>query len=410
MQYRKQIAGAIGSVLEWYDFAVFGFLAPIMSPLFFPGTDPIVGLIQTYGVFAAGYLMRPLGGVLFGYVADRIGRTQALKWSIAVMAVPTVLIGLLPTYEQWGVVATGSLILLRLIQGVSVGGELIASITFLVESAPPKRRALYGSWAIFGGIGGILLGSAVVSITEALVAPEQMATVGWRIPFLLGVVIFLVGRWLRTSLSAESVVAQATDTLPVVRVLRQHLGSVLHLFAAMLIYSTSFYILFVWMPTYQTRMLPNPVDHAMDVNTITMLVLLLLVPVAGALGDRFGYRRIIVSGVALTGILAYPLFLWIDTGTFVAALSAGLIFAITVSWVQGPMPAVLAETFPKDIRNTGIGVAYNLVLGLMGGTAPMVCTWLIASTGNDAAPAYYLMVLAVISLIALSTLPRYQYD
>lgn len=410
MQYRKQIAGAIGSVLEWYDFAVFGFLAPIMSPLFFPGTDPIVGLIQTYGVFAAGYLMRPLGGVLFGYVADRIGRTQALKWSIAVMAVPTVLIGLLPTYEQWGVVATGSLILLRLIQGVSVGGELIASITFLVESAPPKRRALYGSWAIFGGIGGILLGSAVVSITEALVAPEQMATVGWRIPFLLGVVIFLVGRWLRTSLSAESVVAQATDTLPVVHVLRQHLGSVLHLFAAMLIYSTSFYILFVWMPTYQTRMLPNPVDHAMDVNTITMLVLLLLVPVAGALGDRFGYRRIIVSGVALTGILAYPLFLWIDTGTFVAALSAGLIFAITVSWVQGPMPAVLAETFPKDIRNTGIGVAYNLVLGLMGGTAPMVCTWLIASTGNDAAPAYYLMVLAVISLIALSTLPRYQYD
>ena len=410
MQYRKQIAGAIGSVLEWYDFAVFGFLAPIMSPLFFPDTDPIVGLIQTYGVFAAGYLMRPLGGVLFGYVADRIGRTQALKWSIAVMAVPTVLIGLLPTYEQWGVVATGSLILLRLIQGVSVGGELIASITFLVESAPPKRRALYGSWAIFGGIGGILLGSAVVSITEALVAPEQMATVGWRIPFLLGVVIFLVGRWLRTSLSAESVVAQATDTLPVVRVLRQHLGSVLHLFAAMLIYSTSFYILFVWMPTYQTRMLPNPVDHAMDVNTITMLVLLLLVPVAGALGDRFGYRRIIVSGVALTGILAYPLFLWIHTGTFVAALSAGLIFAITVSWVQGPMPAVLAETFPKDIRNTGIGVAYNLVLGLMGGTAPMVCTWLIASTGNDAAPAYYLMVLAVISLIALSTLPRYQHD
>ncbi len=410
MQYRKQIAGAIGSVLEWYDFAVFGFLAPIMSPLFFPDTDPIVGLIQTYGVFAAGYLMRPLGGVLFGYVADRIGRTQALKWSIAVMAVPTVLIGLLPTYEQWGVVATGSLILLRLIQGVSVGGELIASITFLVESAPPKRRALYGSWAIFGGIGGILLGSAVVSITEALVAPEQMATVGWRIPFLLGVVIFLVGRWLRTSLSAESVVAQATDTLPVVRVLRQHLGSVLHLFAAMLIYSTSFYILFVWMPTYQTRMLPNPVDHAMDVNTTTMLVLLLLVPVAGALGDRFGYRRIIVSGVALTGILAYPLFLWIDTGTFVAALSAGLIFAITVSWVQGPMPAVLAETFPKDIRNTGIGVAYNLVLGLMGGTAPMVCTWLIASTGNDAAPAYYLMVLAVISLIALSTLPRYQHD
>ena len=407
---RAQVAGAVGSILEWYDFAVFGFLAPIMSPLFFPDTDPMVGLIQTYGVFAAGYLMRPLGGILFGYVADRIGRTTALKWSIAVMAVPTVLIGLLPTYEHWGVAATGGLILLRLIQGVSVGGELITSITFLVESAPQNRRGLYGSWAIFGGIAGILLGSAVVSLTEALVTTEQMATIGWRIPFLLGIAIFLLGRWLRSSLSAETVVTNDTGSPPLVLVFRQHLGSIFHLFASMLIYSTSFYILFVWMPTYQTRMLPKPVDHAMDVNTITMFVLLLLVPAAGALGDRIGYRRVILSGIALTGILAYPLFLWIDTGAFAAALTAGLIFAVTVSWVQGPMPAVLTETFPREIRNTGIGVAYNLVLGLMGGTAPMICTWLIAITNNDAAPAYYLMSLSAISFLALMVLPRHQHD
>ncbi len=402
---RTQVAGAVGSVLEWYDFAVFGFLAPIMSPLFFPDADPMVALIQTYGVFAAGYLMRPIGGIVFGHVADRLGRTRALKWSIALMAIPTVLIGLLPTYDQWGAAAAGLLILLRLIQGVSVGGELIAAITFLVESAPANRKGLYGSWALFGGIGGILLGSMVVDITEALVTTQGMSDYGWRIPFLLGLVIFIFGHWLRSALADESV-AVNDDDLPLKQVLRSHMGGVMHLVAAMCLYATGFYICFVWMPAYQTRIIPQPIDHALDINTATMFVLLCLIPIAGLLGDKIGYRRVLLSGIGLMAIAVYPLFLWIDTGSFLSAVVAGLVFAVLVSMIQGPMPAVLAETFPADIRNTGIGIAYNTVLGLLGGTAPMVCTWLIHSTGDLASPAYYLIGLAIISFVALATLPR----
>ncbi len=176
------------------------------------------------------------------------------------------------------------------------------------------------------------------------------------------------------------------------------------------LFTTGFYILFVWMPTYQTHMLPTSVNHAMDINTLSMLALFLLLPVAGSLGDRFGYRCVLLAGACTTGILAYPLFVWIDGGSLTAALISGLIFAVTISWAQGPMPAVLAETFPRDIRNTGIGIAYNLVLGLVGGTAPLVCTWLIHRTNDLASPSYYLAGLAVASFIALLTFPRHQHD
>ena len=409
-KFRTQMAGAVGSVLEWYDFAIFGFLAPFMSPLFFPDADPVVALIQTYGVFAAGYLMRPLGGVIFGYIADRLGRTRALRWSISMMAIPTVLVGLLPTYESVGAMAAVLLILLRLVQGVSVGGELITSITFLVEAAPRHRRGLHGSWALFGAVGGILLGSSVVALTETLVNAQDMASHGWRIPFLLSVVIFLFGRWLRAALAGEPIVAATSRETPIRLVLTKHLGNVMHLMTCMLLYCAGFYILFVWMPTYQSKIIPNPISHAMDVNTLAMVVLVFLLPVGGLLGDRFGFRRVMLWGIALTGVVAYPLFFWIDTGSVLGAVISGLIFAIAISWVQGPMPALLAQTFPRDIRNTGVGVAYNLAMGLFGGTAPMVCTWLISATGDVAAPAYYLLVLAIISAVALFTFNARQHD
>ena len=409
-RFRAQFAGAIGSLLEWYDFAIFGFLAPIMSPLFFPNEDPIVALIQTYGVFAAGYLMRPLGGILFGYIADRIGRTHALRWSIAAMAVPTVLVGLLPTYAPVGAWAAAMLILLRLIQGISVGGELITSVTFLVESAPKGRKGFYGSWAFFGAVGGILLGSAVVTVIELFLDSAAMAAGGWRIPFLLGLAIFLIGSWLRSALAADPMVQTASQAMPIKIVLTEHLATVLHLIAALLLFSISFYILFVWMPTYQSKIIPNPVAHAMGINTIVMSVLLMMIPVSGWLADKFGFRRVMLAGIGLTGVLAYPLFLWIDTGTLVAALVAGLVFAVIHGFIQGPMAAMLVQTFPADIRNTGVGLAYNVTLAIFGGTAPMVCTWLIKESHDIAAPAYYLVALAAISFVAMATLKDHGHE
>ena len=197
---RHALAGTIGNVLEWYDFAVYGFLAPVISPLFFPEDDVISGLINTYGIFAAGYLMRPLGGVIFGHIGDRVGRKTALQLSIAMMAIPTVLVGLLPVYSQIGASAAILLILLRLLQGISVGGELIGSMSYLVETAPPHRRGLCGSWSVCGGIAGILLGSLMATVLTNSLSEAAMQSWGWRVPFLSGVVIFAVGSWLRRTL------------------------------------------------------------------------------------------------------------------------------------------------------------------------------------------------------------------
>ncbi len=197
---RHALAGTVGNILEWYDFAVYGFLAPIIGPLFFPEDDTMAGLIKTYGIFAAGYLMRPVGGIVFGHVGDRMGRKKALQLSIAMMAIPTVLVGLLPVYAQIGPMAALLLIVLRLLQGISVGGELIGSMSYLVETAPPGRRGLNGSWSVCGGVAGILLGSLVATLLNNLLSPSAMNDWGWRVPFLSGVVIFAIGSWLRRSL------------------------------------------------------------------------------------------------------------------------------------------------------------------------------------------------------------------
>lgn len=197
---KNTVGGIFGNILEWYDFAIFGFIAPIIGTLFFPEDDAMAGLIKTYGIFAAGYLMRPLGGVVFGFIGDKYGRKKALQLSIFMMAIPTVLLGCLPTHEQLGITATLLLILLRLLQGISVGGEWVGSVSFLVEIAPPGKKGLQGSWTLFGAIGGILLGSLVVTLMNNTLGNDAMLAWGWRIPFLAGILILIIGSWLRKGL------------------------------------------------------------------------------------------------------------------------------------------------------------------------------------------------------------------
>jgi MHS family proline/betaine transporter-like MFS transporter len=407
------IAGAIGNVLEWYDFAVFGFLAPVMSPLFFPSEDLMAGLIKTYGVFAAGYLMRPLGGILFGYIGDKLGRKKALQISISMIALPTVLVGLLPTHAQIGAVAALLLIILRLAQGVSVGGELIGSVSYLVETAPPNRRGLQGSWSLMSAVFGILLGSLVVTLIHNLVSTEQMAVWGWRVPFLLGVIIFLIGSWLRRSLveSPDFVEAGTSGEVrgnPIVSVLKEMPGQVLHLSSSLLLFSASFYTLFVWMPTYLSKVVTPPIEHAILINTIAMSSMLLLIPVAGRLSDIVGRKAVMMTAMILLCLTVYPLFLWVDDAAVMwIALIVQLLFAVMVGAIQGPVPALMVELFPAHSRNTAIGISYNVTLALFGGTSPLICTWLIHKTGDLAAPAIYLAVLGVISCISLYSLkPR----
>jgi len=403
------LAGAFGNVLEWYDFAVFAFLAPVMGTQFFPADDPLASLIKVYGVFAAGYLMRPLGGVIFGHIGDRMGRKRALELSILMMAVPTFLVGCLPTHAEIGTAAAALLIALRLLQGVSVGGELVGSISYVVEMAPPAKRGLHGSWTLFTAIGGILIGSLTVSLLRSLLPDEAMASWGWRLPFLLGIGIAGVGIWLRVGLPESEAFTQsaspdASGRSPVTLALHQAGPRIAHLCAVLALFSAGFYILFVWMPTYYTDILQPPVPHAYWINSLSMFFLLVMIPISGALSDRFGRRPVLITGMLATALLAYPLFVVVDTSVAAYALGAQLVFAILVATNQGPMPAYMAEMFPTPIRSSAIGISYNVMVGLLGGTAPLVSTWLIAESGNLAAPALYLIALAAISGVAVLTL------
>ena len=406
---RRLVAGAFGNVLEWFDFAAFGFLAPIISTQFFPADDQLAGLIKTYGVFAAGYLMRPLGGMLFGHMGDRLGRKRALEVSILLMALPTFLVGCLPTHAEIGTAAAGLLIFLRLAQGVSIGGELVGSISYIVETAPPSKRGLHGSWTLFTATGGILLGSAAITLLRSVLEPSALEAWGWRVPFLFGVVIAGVGIWLRLSLPESEVFEQAAaaddaSASPVVRALTEAGGRIAQLSVLLALFATGFYMLFVWMPTYFTDILDPPVPHAYLINTVAMVFLLAFLPITGAMSDHFGRRNVLMTGIILTGVLIYPLFLVIDTGNAIYALGAQLVGAALIATLQGPMPAYMAEMFPTRIRSSALGVGYNVTLGLLGGTAPLVSTWLISASGDIAAPAYYLVFLAVVSLAGLLTL------
>ena len=271
--------------------------------------------------------------------------------------------------------------------------------------APAKKRGLHGSWTLFTATGGILLGSLLVTALRDALGEQAVADWGWRVPFLLGIVIAGAGLWLRMGLPESEVFEARSDSLdepsPVTMALREAKGPILHLCALLLLFSAGFYILFVWMPTYYSDILDPPVPHSYAVNSIAMVALLAMIPVAGSLSDRIGRRRVLLIGMASMAVLAYPLFLVIDTGVAAYALGAQAAFAMVIALNQGPIPALMAEMFPTRIRSSAIGIAYNVTLGIVGGTAPLMSTWLIARTGDLAAPAYYLIGLAAVSIVAL---------
>lgn len=402
---RSAVAGIIGNVLEWYDFAVFGYYAPIIGTLFFPSESKYAALIKVFGVFAAGYMMRPIGGAIFGHMGDRVGRKKALQVSVLMMAIPTACLGLVPTYDRIGLAAPVILIVLRLIQGLSVGGEFIGSISFATEIAPPNRRGFYGSLTTLSAVGGIMIGSAVATAMQALLTQESMLTWGWRIPFLAGIAIGGFGLWMRKGMMEPPAFKKlkATENVhksPVTRVIRHMPGRIAHAAALVVLFGGGFYMLFVWWPTYLTHMVKPTVPHAMMINTIATLFVMALIPISGYLSDKVGRKKMLVASCLAIAIVAYPLFVWSDHGVFQSALVAQLIFALIFCNIQGSMPATLAEMFPTSMRFSGIALGYNLTLALVGGTAPMVCTWLVEITGDIASPAYYLIVMALISFVA----------
>lgn len=410
--FQTVTAGAIGNVLEWYDFGLFGFFAPIISHQFFPSETNLASLLGTYGVFATGFLMRPLGGVLFGYIGDRLGRKRALELSVLLMAVSTALMGALPGHAVFGVAAPLLLTLLRLLQGLSVGGEYIGSMSFLVEHAPPARRAFIGSWSAFSVGLGSLLGSGTASLCLSLLSAADLAAWGWRIPFVGGILLGGVGLWLRRGVDETPTfrtlqAAGKLATNPMLEAVRHNPGAITTTLGLTGLMSVGFYVPFVWLPTWLSEINRPalPESQALTANTLALVVLLLLIPFAALASDRVGRKPMFLTAALGYVLLSYPLFLLMTGGTFVRTLSAGLAFAACNALFSGCMAATMVELFPTRTRYTGIAIGYNVGQAILGGTAPWVATALIQRSGNVVAPAFYLIGSAAVAGVASLFIP-----
>lgn len=402
---RNIIAGCVGNVLEWYDFALYGFFAPVIAKQFFPSDDQVSSLLATFGVFAVGFFMRPVGAVIFGILGDKLGRKRALEISVIMMAIPTTLIGVLPTHEEVGILAPILLTLIRLVQGVSVGGEFTGSISFVVEHAPypPGRRGFYSSWTVFSLLGGILLGSAISGLVTNILTPDQVLSYGWRLPFFLGIVIGVIGLYLRSGLDESPTFKRLKEAgqlskRPIREALQNHWREIIIVIGATCVGSVNFYMIFVYMTTFLSTETHVLLSLALDINTVSVVVLMVLTPLMGLLSDRIGRKPVMIIGCLIIAIFAYPLFIVLTKGNLTYDLLSQLVFAVGLSMVFGPFGAMMVELFPTKVRMSAVSIGYNVGFAVFGGTAPFVATYLIEATGSKISPSYYLVAAALVSL------------
>ena len=397
---RTVLAGIAGNVMEWYDFAVYGYFAAILGQHFFPSDDPTTSTIASFGAFAAGFVVRPLGAIVFGHIGDKIGRKRALTLSVIMMAVPTFLIGLLPTYEQIGVTAAVLLVALRMLQGLSVGGEYTTSITFMVERGDQKRRGLMGSFSPAGGSVGFLFGSGVGAIIANVMSPEALHDWGWRLPFLAGICIAFCAIYIRRHMEEDVMVAEEDKEpiSPVITAFKEEWRSILKIVGFNIYNGVSFYLIFVYVSTWLHQTAHVSTADALDINTVIMVILVVLTLMFGWLSDRIGRRPILITaGIGLI-LFTYPLMWLMHHESLIMVFAGQLGLTVIAAMIPGCAPATMVELLPHHVRVTCMSIGYNLSLGLIGGTTPLVAAYLVSRTHEDLAPAFYLMAAAAVSL------------
>ena len=402
---RGIIAGVVGNMLEWYDFALFGFFAAQIGAHFFPASNPTASLLAAYGTFAAGFLMRPIGGAFFGFIGDKFGRKQALLWSVLAMALPSFAIGLLPSEATIGLAAPVLLLVFRLLQGLAVGGEYMASSVFLVEGALPGKRGLMGSWSPFGCFAGTLLGSAAGLIVNTALPPNAVMAYGWRIPFLVGILVALGGIVIRRNF-VEKVPHQPPAKSPIGESFRNHWRTIIHLVLLVAGLSVGFYTTFVYSATWLKQVAGMSPKNVFEINTIAMALSLGAVLAAGALSDRFGRRPVVVVVSGLLMVVSYPVMSLMAGGQWIAVLAGQVVLALLVSAASGVLAATMAELAPWRVRCTVLSISYNFGVALLGGTTPLMAEWLISSTGHALAPAVYMAIAGGLSFIGALMLPK----
>lgn len=405
---KKVVAsGMIGNGLEWYDYALYGLMANLLAERFFSGDNEAAKLLATYSVFAVGFIMRPLGAILFGWIGDRYGRKNAMVIAVLMMAIPTGCIGLLPTYADIGIFAPILLTLIRLLQGLSLGGEFAGSITYIVEHAPSNRRGWAGSASLVSLILGFLLGSLVVNLTIGAIGKEAFEAWGWRVPFLGGIIIGLVGFYIRRCCEESPVYEEAKESgslskTPVRTAFSKHPWQMVQGFLVYLTVTMPFYLASVYFISFSKNHLGLSVENALQLNFYNMLAMLFTMPLGAWLSDRYGRKKIMTTAAILMFGLTPLLFAnFVSGNSLVSIALSQFIFTAIVGLYAGPVPALLVEMFPTSVRFTGMAIAYNVAAALFGGTAPLVCEWLLKTTNNNLSIGWYVMLCNALSLTAL---------
>jgi len=410
---RAVIASSIGNALEWFDFLLYAFFARAIAAAFFPTGSPTVSLLLTLATFAIGFVVRPLGGVLLGLYADRAGRRRALSLLILLMAAGTLGLGLIPGYATIGLAAPLLMVLARLLQGFSVGGEFGSATAMLVEFAPPGRRFLFGSLQMVAQALALLLASLAALTVHAALGPAATMAWGWRLPFLLGALIAPVGFYLRRRVDESPEFLEALDDAgcerqPLAIALRQAGRAVLTAIGVTIAGTAGLYVWLVYLPLFVVQRLHLPATTALAATVPCTLLLLLIYPVAGWLADRVGGWRIFFPALIGTAVLNWVLFAQVIAAPgWYRLVAAELAATLPLGFLGGPAPALLATLFPVRIRSTGLALGYNLAVILFGGLAPLLVTALIHATGDNAVPAYYVIACCTLSLaLVAGTVPR----
>ncbi|MDR2766090.1 MAG: MFS transporter [Holosporaceae bacterium] len=402
------ISCVAGSALEWYDFAIYGFFASIIGKLFFPSGDAFQQIIASCGAFASGLIARPIGAILFGYIGDICGRKKALVISIYMMAVPTALMGLLPTYEYAGGWAGVALTLIRILQGLALGGGFTGTIVFLYEHASPKKKSTYSAWAPFSLVTGFILGALVATSVDKLLATEQLETFGWRIPFIISFLGTFVAEYVKNKLEdpKEFLDAQKEQNPNEKQnLLRQlfckHWKGLLMVTITDVLTACGYFLISIFFTTYFDTILYLGRHNAFIIQTINMFFFALSILFGGWMADRLGKRTQMLAATVCLAALAYPLFLFIGKATFVCALLGqfGIIFLFSIYY--GPIPAAICSMFPTRMRLVGVSIAHNFAMAAFGAYAPTLATYLVKWSGNVTSPSVLFIIASLVTAAAL---------
>ncbi|MFR0557506.1 MFS transporter [Pseudoscardovia radai] len=413
MVRKVAVSSFLGNFIEWFDYASYSYFATVIAVVFFSNSNHTVALLETFAVFALSFVLRPIGALFWGSFGDRHGRKAALSLSVLLMSGASFLIGCLPGYATIGIAAPALLLLLRMVQGFSASGEYAGAATFLGEYAPTKKRGIYCSLIPASTAIGLLCGSLMATVMTSVLSSEAMASWGWRVPFLLAGPLGLIVHYIRTQLADSPVYNRMTEALasaekktgkgqsPLRMLFTYHRRELLISFGASMLNAVGFYTVLTYLPNYLTETVNMDATQANTITTICLVLYVGLVFLMGHVSDRVGRKKMLIAACVAFIALTVPAFMILNTGLFLPVLLVELAMCATLTANDGTLSSYLTETFPTDVRFTGFAFSFNMANAIFGGTASFIATWLIYVSGSALAPAWYMVAIAAIALVAM---------